>query len=109
MVHGSIKFSGLAVAEGTFSFLNTTVSLKSKAAFVDPSTGKTHGWTETSAGWSKETLVALDAVRELMERDLARVHFESIQETGTISTSPNQGGPPGIRENLGSGDDSDQI
>lgn len=100
MINGSVRFTGLAAAEGNFSFISSGTQLKAKAAFVDPKTGKTHGWTETSAGWSKETLVALENLRACIERDFSRVHFTETTDSSGDSATPAAGSPTGIGENL---------
>lgn len=99
MIRGAPKFNGLALGEGTFTFLTPTIGLKVKAAFVDNTTGKTHGWTETTGGWSKETLQKLDELRQCIERDLAAVHFDGA-DGGVLQSSRAPDAPLGLGEHL---------
>jgi hypothetical protein len=106
MLKGTPRFDGLALCEGTFNLLSTAPTLTAKAAFVDNTTGKTHGWTEVRAGWSKETLRRLQELQESMENDLAAVHF--IGNASSLNGSGGEGAPPGLGEHLRS-DDAPQI
>lgn len=109
MINGLIRFNSLAMAEGSFSFLGVNIQLRGKAAFVDTKTGKTHGSTESNAGWSKETFAALDQLRACMERDLARVHFSESSESSGILGTPHAEPPSGIGENLRGGGEAPQL
>lgn len=100
MLRGNVRFTALAMGEGSFSFLTPTVQLKAKAAFIDPDTGKTHGWTETGAGWSPETIRKLEELKECMERDLAAVHFEGHESSSSGITRKPAGAPSGLGEHL---------
>jgi len=106
MVKGTPRFDGLAICEGTFNLLSTAATLTAKAAFVDNTTGKTHGWTEVRAGWSKETLRRLKELQESMEADLAAVHF--TDGSSSFNGSGSEGVPPGLGEHLRS-DEAPQI
>ena len=75
MIRGVPKFDGIAIGEGTFSFLGTTVHLEAKAAFVDAKSGDTHGWTKNMQ-WSPGTMAKLHELRALMEQDLSRLHMQ---------------------------------
>jgi hypothetical protein len=110
VIVGNVRFTGLAAAEGTFSFISSTgVQLKAKAAFVDPKTGKTHGWTHTEMGWSKETLVALENLRTCIERDLSRVHFTEMDGFSADSETTRAGTPGGIGESLREDAEAPQV
>ena len=104
MIQGQAKFDGIAVFEGTFSFLNPTVHLEGKAAFVDSKTGDTHGWTK-STQWSPEVIAKLAELRALMEVDLGRLHMHEGGETlttramGVRLSNPETGG--GLSEHVG--------
>ena len=102
MVKGTPRFDGIALCDGTFNLLSTAATLTAKAAFVDNTTGKTHGWTEVRAGWSKETLRKLKELQESMENDLAGVHFTG--SSSSFNDSDGEGAPPGLGEHLRTGD-----
>jgi hypothetical protein len=74
MIRGTAKFDGIALGEMTANFLGTGTRLTAKAAFVNSTSGHTHGWT-TQEQWSPETITKLTELRTLMEADLARTHF----------------------------------
>lgn len=101
MIEGAPKFGGLAVGEFTCSLLGATVQLKAKAAFVDKRTGQTHGWTEGSGNlWSTATLQKMRELVELMEADLARVHFDNAATAPTaVATDPTAS--PGLSGGIG--------
>lgn len=110
MIQGAPKFSGLAVGEITVNKMGPTLKMEAKAAFVDPKTGSTHGWT-TGNQWSPTTVVKLGELLALMEEDMARIHFDG---GGTTSDSPIT--PvrqvPGVSGGLGehvAGRDGDQV
>lgn len=102
MIRGSARFDGLALGEGTFSFLATSPQLKTKTAFISSASGKTHGWTEATGGWSKETMLALEALRECIEKDLAGVHFTSFEDSTGPTPERTAGAipPGGLGEHL---------
>lgn len=112
MIRGNPRFDGLALGEGSFNFLGPTPALRVKAAFINNSTGITHGWTETGQGWSKDTMRALHELRESIERDLAATHLvtEEGLDASEDPTSPNvkTGAPQGIGEHL-EGDEANQV
>ena len=87
MIRGYPKFDGLAVGEGTFSFLGATIHLEAKAAFVSAKTGDTHGWTKNTQ-WSPQVMEKLRELRTLMEIDLGRLHLTDGGEMpATAATS----------------------
>lgn len=92
------KFDKLAIGEMTANFLSVPTSLKAKAAFVDSTTGSTHGWTECS-NWSPATAAKMAELRTCMETDLARIHFE---DGATASSGGDQIAYDGLGEVLGS-------
>ena len=62
--------------------------MKVKAAFVDDKkTGVTHGYT-THEAWSKETLFALEALKQAIERDLRKVHFDIEEGAAATGSGP---------------------
>lgn len=101
MIQGRAKFDGIAVGEGTFSFLGTTLKFEGKAAFVNSRTGDTHGWT-TNTQWSPAVIEKLKELRAAMELDLGRLHLadggEVLVGTGS-SVARDSGG--GLGEHLG--------
>lgn len=98
MIRGNTKFDGLAVGEGSFSFLGATLHLEAKAAFVNSRTGDTHGWTKNTQ-WSPQVIEKLKELRALMEVDLGHIHLQGGGEVlstavplGTALTSTEGGG-----------------
>lgn len=98
----TVKFDGIRVAEITVNFLEVSASVSAKAAFVNTKTGATHGWT-TGKRWSDETMAKLVELREMMERDLAAIHFEdgSSSSSPTTSSGGLRDGFQGLGEHLG--------
>ena len=93
----SSKFDRLAIGEMTANFLSVPAVLKAKAAFVDSTTGATHGWTECF-NWSPATSAKMAELRASMEADLERIHF--VDGT-TTSGSGDQIAHDGLGEALG--------
>jgi len=107
MIRGTAKIDGIALGEGTFSFLSPDSKLTAKAAFVSSTSGHTHGWTSAQGGWSKETLLKLKELRESMERDIAALHLSDVIEGASGPSallSPDARGPSGLGDHLGAGD-----
>lgn len=111
---GTPKFDGLTIGELSANFLQGpgVVNLKAKAAFVNTKNGGTHGWT-MHEHWSPTTLAKLKELTELMEEDIAKVHFSdgSYPVLDFRETSP---GTPaqatgGLGEHLGTGDEAPQV
>ena len=105
MINGSPKFNGMAMGEGKFSFLGTTIHLEGKAAFIDNRTGQTHGWTHNTS-WGKDTIDKLMELRAAMELDLGRLHLEGGGEKLVTTSKPPAltGGGDGLGEFLGTSD-----
>jgi hypothetical protein len=104
MIRGVVKMDSISLGEGTFSFLSSDTKLTGKAAFANTKTGRTHGWTQMTTGWSKETLQKLQELRDLMEHDFATLHFSDTVETAqglSIPISPDAAEPVGLGEHLG--------
>lgn len=89
------KFNALRVAEISVNLAEQPPKISAKAAFVNTETGTTHGWTQSGSGWSNDTVVKLRELRELMERDMADLHFADGSVTTTATTSSG-----GLRENF---------
>lgn len=105
-IDGTPKFGTIAVKEITADITASTLTLSCKAAFVDRTSGSTHGWTWGEGGiWSQETKDRLRALQESMENDLARLHF---QEGGEMQVTRHSAQPQlgGIAEHL---EDADQA
>ena len=104
MIRGTTKIDGLALGELRVSFLGEGLEIYGKAAFVDSTTGNTHGWTEGRGQlWSKNTLAKLAELRLCMEMDLGAVHLKNMEDgdTGTAAAEDDEGG---LVEHLGTGD-----
>ena len=103
-VQGVPRFDAVTLGDITADFkAKATISLKGVAAFVDSETGMTHGWTRGEGPvWSKETMVKLQELKDLMERDLAKIHFreDSVHAIGAPKT-PGLNFPSGIGQHLG--------
>lgn len=75
-IRGTSKIDGLVVSEIVVNFLVSPVSIEVTAAFISQKSGDTHGWTKGHGShWSEETRKNLLALRESMERDIAKSHF----------------------------------
>lgn len=109
MITGTPKFHGLAVGEFTCNVMGVNVALKAKAAFVDPATGTTHGWTEATNGWSPATMLKMREFVAAMEEDIAAVHFTGL--ASSPNNAPTAGAPGlsgGLSEHVGTAD-GDQV
>lgn len=96
MIRGTPKFDGVAVAEGSFSFLGNGPAIEAKAAFVNTKTGDTHGWT-TNKVWSRATIEKLQELRALMEIDIGQRHLEGGGES-LMGPATLAGASGGLRE-----------
>lgn len=77
MLRGQAKFDALALMGLTID-LHGAKTITAKAAFIDTKTGVTHATfvNTTATLWSKDTLEALTALQQCVERDLAKQHFQ---------------------------------
>lgn len=97
------------MGEFSVNLLGTSVQMKAKAAFVDTTTGSTHGWTESSQ-WSHDTVAKMKELVAMMESDMAKQHF--IGDTGGAGAGPIEpGARPGMSGGLGEhvGNDGEQV
>ncbi len=112
MVKGTPRFDGLAIGEISISYLSgfTTrkegdpPSIEIKAGYVDSETGATHGWTHGGGrhgrpNWSKAAVDKAAELRELLEAELAQVHFKNV----AAPTDPPDDKDEGIGEHAGDG------
>ena len=109
MIPGSLKASGIAIGEFTANILGHTVKLVAKAAFVDPRTGQTHGWTSCES-WTPSTMEKMREFIEAMEQDLGRQHFHDFAPAaGGVADVAKPAGIPagGIGEHVGG--DGEQV
>ncbi len=108
MIDGNPKYTGLTIGEFTCNLLGSTVKLTAKAAFVDPRTGTTHGWT-TCDSWSQETMEKMREFSAAMEADLARQHFQGYAPATTALDISKPAGVPsgGLGEHVTG--DGDQV
>jgi len=106
MIEGSLKCSGIAVGEFSVNLLDATVRMRAKAAFIDPKTGATHGWTEGGV-WAPATVAKMRELVALMEEDLARQHFVGGVEAVNASAASLGGLAGGLGEHIG--DDGEQV
>lgn len=98
----SVKFDAIRIAEVTINLVEQQPSMTAKAAFVNTTSGHTHGWTN-GRSWSEETLAKLRELKESMERDLEKQHFDDLSHTPgtTTSGSVTREGFHGLGEHLG--------
>jgi hypothetical protein len=106
VISGNPKYVGITVGEFSVNLMDATVKMRAKAAFVDPRTGATHGWTEGGV-WSPDTILKMRELVAAMELDLSRQHFTD----GATSSDSALAGPPGLAGGLGEhvGSDGDQV
>jgi hypothetical protein len=75
-IDGTPKFGTISVREIVAEITQAGPNITGKAAFVDRTTGNTHGWTQgTGAVWSEVTRGLLMQLAASMEQDLANLHF----------------------------------
>jgi hypothetical protein len=114
MITGTPRFDGLAIGEISINYLENLVAKKEgnaptisvKAGFVNSTTGATHGWTQTGGKhggpqWSRAVIEKAAELRELLEQELAQLHFSSAEPAAVV-----QGGDEpdeGIGEYAGDG------
>lgn len=78
----SAKFNNLKIIRLRADFNIAGGNLEADAAFVNTVTGETHGWTKSGGSpWEKDTQDAMTILKELMERDLQRIHFDDATDT----------------------------
>jgi hypothetical protein len=101
---GIPKFDGVAVLEISVDFKGPSGKVEAVAAFVDTTTGETHGWTKgVGTTWSNQTKERLQALRESMEEDLAARSF------GDRRSATRAADVGGLGEHLGTGTTSDVV
>jgi hypothetical protein len=110
MIDGTPKFSSLALKEITADISANNIALVGKAGFVNRTNGATHGWTKAEGSvWSRATIEKLLELKELMEKDLATLHFQEFS-TGTQPVERQPVDPGGLMEHLGNlGSEADQA
>ena len=92
------KFNSLKIIRLRADFNIAGGTLEADAAFVNTETGETHGWTKSGGSpWGKDTQDAMASLKELLERDLQRVHFDggddvTSQTEGSTGLQPEGGG-----------------
>lgn len=92
MIQGTLRPTALAILEFEMSKVDgPLIRLSAKAAFCDPATGNTHGFTNAESGWSPDTMQALKALMDSMERDMGLQHFVEGSSAGPTE------GPKGLR------------
>lgn len=98
------KFDRVMPAEVSIDFRQAGARLEAKAAFINTATGRTHGWTNMTAGWSKTTYEALRQLQEAMAADLHRVHFDGEYAPQTSTQDGSQPTEPlGLAGHLADG------
>lgn len=108
MILGTPKFTGIVLGQLTVDKLSKpTIQITAKAAFIDPNTGNTYGWTTAEGAlWSKETLEQLNSLLVSMEQDIARVHFGDGGYEAPAAVAPAAPATPkasgGLGEHVGS-------
>lgn len=99
------KFDKVVVAKVGISVIEQPSSLVADAAFVDTTTGATHGQT-TCRTWSATTLSKLRELLESMSADLEATHFaDGSEQTTTMASGGLKSEPQGLGEHFGSGDE----
>jgi len=108
VIDGNPKYTALSVGEFSCNLLGNTVKLTAKAAFVDPRTGATHGWTQCDS-WSPETMEKMREFVNSLESDLARQHFSGFAPAAAILDVSKPAGVPsgGLGEHVTG--DGDQV
>jgi hypothetical protein len=97
------KFNGIALGELTVNFLETPSKVTAKGAFINKTTGSTHGWT-TCHQWSAETLEKLKELRACMEQDMLSIHFLDVLTLGPKEQHIRES-LKGLGEHLGSAEE----
>jgi hypothetical protein len=100
----TVFFNGIALGEISVSFIENPPKINAKAAFINTSTGQTHGWTLCHQ-WSAETVAKLKELRALMERDISVLHFADAGGSVIAASTTGGGGISetfkGLGETLG--------
>ena len=99
------KFDRVVIGKAFINVIEQPASLKAEAAFVDTSTGATHGMTNCSS-WSPATVQKLRELLDLMSADLEATHFtDGSAVTATTDGSGINVPAQGLGEHLRSADD----
>lgn len=94
----SAKFDKIVLVSAEMKFASAGGSVVGTGAFVSSATGATHGSTMCHT-WSPDTVKALMAAKELMERDMYRLHFHG--EPGATNKPANLAEDLGARSSAG--------
>lgn len=108
MIKGTVRFDGLAVSTINADLTKPQLHLEAVAAFVDSSTGETHGWTKaTGPVWSKDTLLKFRELTQSMEEDLSKLHLLGASSSSTETTPSKSIG--GIGEHVAASGDAPSV
>ena len=91
MIKGTAKIEGLVLVDLRYDAPSRTFT--GRAAFVDGG-GRTHGLSNGTPTWSKETMEALQNLIQSMEKDFAAVHLEG----GGSAPAEEEKSAPGLGE-----------
>ncbi len=89
---GTPKFDTLTILLIKSDMTKLPHSLEAEAAFLDSTTGATHGWTKGSSSfWSEQTMNHFKELKKSMEKDMCKLHFsylvdEEEKKTGLVIT-----------------------
>lgn len=101
----SSKFDRVVVGRVVINVIEQPSSMTAEAAFVDTTTGATHGQT-TCRSWSVATNAKLRELLDLMSLDLEATHFADGPETAsTIAGGGLSSVPQGLGEHFGANED----
>ena len=107
MVRGTPKFDAVSIGSLMADLMGGTSNMKleAKVAFVDSTTGTTHGWT-TQRTFGPAVLAKLRELTLLMEEEIGALHFSEprmIGVPGPALSAPSEG-LGGLGEHLGKGE-----
>lgn len=109
MIRGVAKIDGITVGELRVAFLGAQRGVTAKAAFVNLSTGETHGWTENST-WGPEVIAKVAELRAAMEVDLSKLHFDETETDASVGKGLRfERAPSGIAEQANAKPTGDDV
>lgn len=99
------KFNRVVVGKAIINVIEQPGSLVAEAAFVDTTTGATHGQT-TCRTWSPNTAAKMRELLESMSADLEATHFaDGSEQTATTASGGLVVEPQGLGEHFGGSDE----
>jgi len=91
VIKGELKANAVLL-EAVHITVHPLTKILSRVSLIDSSDGTVYATVRSETPhspdtWSKDTLAALETLKSLIEKDLAKVHLKSFEDKGTSLSS----------------------